>query len=330
MRVKIPTKFEVKIPYKLKSNIVVEDNDRVLSMRHIGSQIFVHENSVIQNISKQRSTFHLVRNIPPRYFFTYSYNQKIVSIPLGVYSKAQLLDDTPVMVATMGTNTFIDSIFGIYVNRTRVVRFDFDTLSITAESITKNFSSDSVLEDTFLEFYGWLNNGHMIITSNAILKFGFNPIKETIINPLDSHYYKEIQYYLDYVDPTATYFDLRTQREGVMPTVRIRKPVFLFSGDGVDWYKWNTGTTVFDVQSPDNTEYFIMSEFLTKGNSYDEYLSIPDAGWTTQFGSGKIYFLINDFVPPIYIHTNVLLEDDTEFLSFGRDNTNYYILKGDV
>ena len=341
-RILLHNKYKTFTDYRIRKGINSDDNQKIHNIKYIGSDndtdgnYYILESNELDDYSNDLNMCHLIRNVP-RTIYTRGDSDSMTVIPIKLHSLDQVKNDGPIRVDLLGIsfrkfNRF-NSVFGVHTDTIRYGIFDFNNNTFTTGNNTTNvplgntsLESDLILNDAFF------GRGYLNIMENALLELKFDPRNETIINPLYSDEYRTVLYYLEWIEPTADYYEFATYPNTT--NVKLYRPKFLFSDDNTNWYNWNDITSVFEIQTPDNSDYFTYTEIQTKGNSYDEYLDIPESEWSDQFtnlsANNYMSFMINQYIPPIYVHTNVLLSDEDNYIYTNNDTTGNFIIEGNI
>jgi len=145
------------------------------------------------------------------------------------------------------------------------------------------FSNHSYNSNTFTYF------------EDQLFTYKFYPKYERILYPLTGnkhqpHIYSEFELKNK---ETTTYIIPPECKDGTYITewdFVINRPKFMFSTDNQNWYTWDFTNQQWTQQTPDNNSYFTFNEFLTKGQTYTQYLEIPDSA----FESNEMWYVMTN------------------------------------
>lgn len=141
--------------------------------------------------------------------------------------------------------------------------------------------------------------------TNTLANFSFVPGFEIIMYPMEctKHAKGLYTHFEEYNNETLIRNDSLYSLISPSSSIELNRPRFLFSFDrGVTYYKFNTVDNTWTLQTPTNGEYFTYTEFISKSNTYSEYIQIKQTDWNNLYQSDWRYeVLSNNYIFPILI-----------------------------
>lgn len=207
------------------------------------------------------------------------------------------------------TNVGIRSFVGQYLHKTNDMnRLYYDQ---TAATITTKDGVDiyTTIKPNILNpvmYYGKANNiNWMYYITNALGECTLVPDYEVLLYPMEctKHARGLFLYFEKYNNEVLTRTDSLYGRISPSSSINLNRPRFLFSYDnGLTYYKFNTSSLTWELQSPSNGEYFTYNEFISKSNTYSEYVQIKIEKWEALYASNHRYVVLsNNYIYPILI-----------------------------
>lgn len=155
-----------------------------------------------------------------------------------------------------------------------------------------------------LTFTGTVYNpNYYILINNMLSKFTILGNHEHIMYPFALSCYDGIYSHFEQQNQeTFTFTDYRisTVSSAAYSSLQLNRPRFLFSPDNEEtWYSFNVGTSEWVIQTPANGTHFTYSEFISKSNTYMDYLKIGTANFSALADDVRFTVLSTGYIYPI-------------------------------
>ena len=191
-------------------------------------------------------------------------------------------------------------------NDMNILYFNQTSNTLTTKDGVDVYLNVTPVTDNPLMYYSKaVNTSWIYFITNCIGQFTLVPDFEKILYPAEGTKNCNALYshFEIYGNESLSIVNSLFSRCSPSDTAVIHRPRYLFSyDDGVTYYKFNTADNTWSLQTPANASYFTYSEFLTKGNTYQEYLEITADDWNTLYDTDHRYrVLLNNYVSPVLI-----------------------------
>ncbi len=263
---------------------------------------YIHSDLRLKLFYEHATTLYHVRNIIPT-----TKTPDVLWFDYIIYH-GSIKESTDAMFVSL--NIGIRAVLGQYFhlnNDMELAYYDGTNQSITTNKGTDIYENVIVNTAQPIIYYNkTANKDWLYFVSDMLAVSTFIPNFEVILYPATTskHSRSLFSYFEEQDNETFTYIDSRFLDISSVSEVTINRPRFMFSFDrGETYHKFDIGTGTWTEQVPANAEYFTYNEFISKSNTYSEYLLITEDDWLllNDTVGRRFTFLSNNYIFPIII-----------------------------